>query len=148
MHGRCVLNARMTLTRRLAMSLMLIALSTIASAKSFEAPPDSVAVKVGRTISVMFTQAEGRLITPNPLPDPVDGESVLTLKLTQNGPACTLYVTNGFAKTLNYKTFVRYRGSGSFVESVAVPVRAYREGVMSFAARVEEIILYEFRLSD
>jgi hypothetical protein len=96
----------------------------------------------------MFTQVEDRLTSPNVLPDPVDGESVLTLKLAQNGPACTLFVTNGFGKTLNFRTLVRFCGSGSFVDPAAVPVRAYREGVMSFAARVEEIILYEIKLTD
>jgi hypothetical protein len=111
-------------------------------------PPDSISVKTGKTVSVMFTQSEGRLVAPNPLPSPVDGESVVTLKLEQTGPSCTLYITNGFGKTLNYKTLVRYRGQSSFMDSPAVPVRPYREGVMSFAARVEEIILYELRLVD
>jgi hypothetical protein len=147
MHGRCVLKSGADLYRRFVATLLLLLIAT-AEAKPPAAPPDSVSVKVGRTVSVMFTQVEDRLITPNVLPDPVDGESVLTLKLTQNGPACTLYVTNGFGKTLNYRTLVRFRGSGSFVDSVTVPVRAYREGVMSFAARVEEIILYEIKLSD
>jgi hypothetical protein len=147
MQGRSVLKQCFALSHRTAVVLVLAVFSA-AFAKSTVAPPDSVAVKVGRTVSVMFTQDGQRLVAPNLLPDPVDGESVLTLKLTQNGPTCTLFLTNGFPKTLNYKTLVRYRGSGSFVDSVSVPVRAYREGVMSFAARVEEIVLYEFRLAD
>ena len=113
-----------------------------------EEPPDSISVKVNRTVSYMLSQDGDRLVAPTELPDPVDGESVITLKLEQTGPTCTLYVTNGFPRTLNFKTLVRYRGRSSFVDSPAVPVRGYREGVMSFAARVEEIVLYELRLTN
>jgi hypothetical protein len=142
MHGRNVLKLRLA-----PVALMLAVVFSTAYAKP-PMPPDSVAVRVGRTISVMFTVSGDRLVEPNPLPDPVDGENVLTVKLEQAGPSCTLYLTNGFGKTLSYRALVRYRGSSSFVDSPAVPVRAYREGVMSFAARVEELVLYELKLGD
>jgi hypothetical protein len=146
MHGRYGLKYRFGFSRRcVALLLALVALT--AHAKQ-PLPPDSIAVKVGRKISVMFTLTGDRLVEPNPLPDPVDGENVLTIKLEQAGPSCTLYLTNGFGKTLSYRALVRYRGSSSLVDSPAVPVRPYREGVMSFAARVEEIVLYELKLAD
>jgi len=146
MHGRSVLKLRSAFRRQLLAAFAFVAIST-AFAKT-PPPPDSVAIKVGKTISVMFTQEGDRLISPSPLPAPVDGESVLTFKLEQTGPMCTLFITNGFGKTLNYRTLVRYRGQSSPVESPAVPVRPFREGVMSFAARVEEVWLYELRLVD
>jgi hypothetical protein len=146
MHGRYVLKDPCAFRRRLAVWLLALVIST-AYAKP-PMPPDSVAVKVGRTVSVMFTLDGDRLLTPNVLPEPVDGENVVTLKLEQSGPSCTLYITNGFGKTLNYKTLVRYRGASSFQDSPAVPVRPYREGIMSFAARVEELVIYELKLAD
>jgi hypothetical protein len=146
MHGRQVINFRGALTRLLPAMLAFIA-TTAVFAKT-PMPPDSIAVKTGKTISVMFTQTGDRLLSPNPLPAPVDGESVVTLKLEQAGPSCTLYITNGFGKTLSYRTMVRFRGKSNMEDMPAVPVRPYREGVMSFAARVEEIVLYELRLSD
>lgn len=147
MHGCHVLIRGCSLHRLFLAMLTLFAVS-IAFAKTAPPPPDSVGVKIGKTISVMFTVNGDRLVAPNPLPEPVDGESVITLKLEQAGPSCTLYITNGFGKTLNYRTLVRYRGKSSFEDSPAVPVRPYREGVMSFAARVEEIVIYELRLTN
>ena len=147
MHGRYVLIPVRSLRRPLLAMLAFVAIST-AFAKPPPPPPDSVGVKTGKTISVMFSVSGDKLVSPNPLPEPMEGESVVTLKLEQAGPSCTLYITNGFAKTLNYRTMVRYRGKSSFEDSPAVPVRPYREGVMSFAARVDEIIIYELRLTD
>jgi hypothetical protein len=146
MHGRCVLKS--CFARHRLFLAMLLAVGVATAYAKQPLPPDSVAVKVGRTISVMFTVSGDRLVSPNPLPDPVDGENVLTLKLEQAGPSCTLYITNGFGKMLSYRALVRYRGSSSFVDSPAVPVRPYREGVMSFAARVEELVVYELKLAD
>jgi hypothetical protein len=146
MHGCQVLNFRYALNRFFMAMLALIATATVIAKTPL--PPDAVSVKTGKTISVMFTLSGDRLVSPNPLPDPVDGESVITLKLEQAGPSCTLYITNGFGKTLNYRTMVRFRGKSNMEDMPAVPVRPYREGVMSFAARVEEIAIYELRLTD
>jgi hypothetical protein len=146
MHGRRAFNFRCALNRYLLAMVAFVATATVIAKTPL--PPDAVAVKTGKTISVMFTLSGDRLVSPNPLPDPVDGESVITLKLEQSGPSCTLYITNGFGKTLTYRTMVRFRGKNNMEDMPAVPVRPYREGVMSFAARVEEIVIYELRLAD
>lgn len=129
--------------------LVLLALAAVLIGAADARPPmpeEAVSVKIGREVAVTFMQAEDRLVSPTVLPNAVEGDSVLTVKLEQNGRTCTLFVTNGFSQTLNYRMLIRYRGTGSFVDSVVVPVKAYRQGVMSFGTRVEEVVLYEFRL--
>jgi hypothetical protein len=108
----------------------------------------TVSVRVGREISVTFVQ-EGELLTsPTVLPEPTQGEGIVTFKLARSGPSRTLYVTNGFALPLSYKVRIRFRGRGGQVETAMAPVPPHQESLVSFADPIDELVRFDFRLKD
>lgn len=127
---------------------MLAALVASADSARAGSAEGTVSVRVGREISITFVQ-EGELLTsPTVLPEPTQGEGIITVRLARSGPSRTLYVTNGFALPLLYKVRIRMRSRGGQVETAMAPVPAHQEALVSFGDPIDELVLFDFRLKN
>jgi hypothetical protein len=131
----------------LCIGIIMMLAATVPRAQS-EAPEHAVSIKVGSELSVTFVEDGNRLINPTISSDPAGTPSVVTVKLERSGAMRTLYVTNGFAKTLLCRARIHFARGKSQREMDMAAVGPQEQAVMSYRDPIEEILLFDFRLEE
>jgi hypothetical protein len=137
--------------------LLAAALSFLCTAAALAAPreridPKSVRDKISLTLgtkgTIQFKQ-QGDMLTDPKLGDADDrGKPGMGVELKKEDKLFILVVQNRFPKGLRYRAAARLKGAEDFVETSVVRVGARLSSFESWDDPIEEIILFDFKLTD
>jgi hypothetical protein len=137
--------------------IAMVALFCAASSVTFAAPrdridpatiKDKVSLKLGTKGTIQFKAQGDVLAEPKLVKDAPENAAGVGAELSKSDNLIMLRVQNRFAKNLHYRAAIRLKGRTDFVETSLIPVKAGLLSFESWGDPIEEIILFEFKLTD
>jgi hypothetical protein len=119
-----------------------------------ETPPDpselkdKVVIKLGESKKIMFHTQGDQLNEPKVTPQSDEKQPVVSLEFKLNEGVRMLTIQNGFSRGLRFRCLARLDGRTEYVESVTHPLFPNFFSTEAFGDPVEELILFEFTLTD
>jgi hypothetical protein len=119
-----------------------------------ETPPDpsqlkdTVIVKLGESKKIMFHTQGDQLTEPKVTSQPDEKQPGVSLEFTLNEGVRMLSIQNGFSRGLRFRCLARLEGRKEYVESATHPLFPNFFSTEAFGDPVEELILFEFKLTD
>lgn len=115
---------------------------------------DKISIRIGSKCAIEFKRDGHRLLEPKKTGTP-DGKSpFIEVKFEKTGsvieerPMLMLTVQNHFPKVLRYRAAMRYKGRADYIETSIVPVFAGIMSGESWVDPIEELVLFDFKLTD
>jgi len=128
-------------------ALVAMVFST-ASRAGDEIPDDALILRVGDSVTVSFTQSGDTLLSPMIETAPQEGRPIVVLELTESGRARSFRIWNGYGRVLHYRAATRMRGRKRHVDVPVRPVGAGARSSTMLNDPFDELVLFEFFLSD
>lgn len=141
----------MRATRSLAVVLMIV---TPAAAVSKDQPPDPATLKdkvtigLGKQIVVQFEQNGSALSHPKVVEKAGDKPPTPTFDFRKMGDNLMLVTKNPFPKDLKFRALARVKGRKDYYETSIVPVKGGLLGIELWQDPIEELVLFDFALTD
>lgn len=109
---------------------------------------DKVSLKMGDKGAILFQAQADVLAEPKFVKDGPGKGDGLGVEFSKLDKMIMLKVQNRFPKTLRYRAAIRGKGRADFVETSLLPVQAGLLSFESWGDSIEEIVLFEFKLTD
>lgn len=149
------------LTLALSLAALLTAFATAPQAVKVAELKDKVHLKLGQDQYFKFTLKGDRLQHPQGIRPTSKDKDLIAIKLhvTDSTPIRVegvatrpyLVVSNGFERTLSFRTLTRLKGSKEFLplDTAIEPIAPGEQGMKCWesGSLVEEVVLYQFELS-
>jgi hypothetical protein len=140
----------MTLLRATPL-LLLAALATAAVADDKVDPAklkDKVTITPGKKLLVQFNQEGDALSRPKTVAKPSEKPPTVSFEFLKQGDMLILATKNPFPKPLKFRALARLEGRKDYFETSIVPVRAGLSSFELWQDPIEELVLFDFKLSD
>jgi len=108
---------------------------------------DKVTLTVGKDLAVQFQEQGDTLSQPTVVEKPDAKTPTVTFSLKQGPQITSLIRKNPFNKTLNFRALIRLKGSKDYVETSITPTIGGTVRGERLQGPVEEVILFEFKLT-
>ena len=132
--------------------MLLIAIPTAVGAKDEVPDPaklkDKVTIGVGKKLVVRFEQEGDTLSHPRVVETPGDRPPTPSFDLRQKDGSVILSTKNPFPKDLRFRALARLKGRKDYFETSIVPVKGGLFGIELWQDPIEELTLFDFKLSD
>jgi hypothetical protein len=139
-------------TLRLTTALILICAATVFAAPRDRIDPkdlkDKVSLTLGTKGTIQFKQQGDTLTEPKLVKAADEKTPGMSVEFKKDDQLLMLTVQNPFPKALRYRAAARLKGRKEYVETSIIPVMA---GLLSFESwqdPIEELILFDFKLTD
>jgi hypothetical protein len=137
-----------TLGRFIVTMILLSPMSGIA------APPldpskidDKVTITLGQKLTVQFEARGDSLKAPKIVEQPDQKQPSVTLDFDKHDETLMLHIKNGFPQTLRVRCVMRLKGEKTYSETSIVPIPAGLGDFEGWRDPIEELVLFDFRLS-
>jgi hypothetical protein len=141
----------MSTTRNFAI-ILLIAIPTALDARDDTPDPatlkDKVTIAVGKKLVVEFEQKGDALTHPKVVEKPGDKPPTPSFDFRRMGDNLILSTKNPFTKDLKFRALARLKGRKDYFETSIVPVKTGLFGIELWQDPIEELILFDFKLTD
>jgi hypothetical protein len=109
---------------------------------------DKVAIKLGEEMTVQFRQEGNTLSEPKIVKELESPAAALKLRFSKKEGILMLSVESLMEKTMRYRALARLHGKTNYFETSVVPVMAGKFSFESWQDTLEELVLFDFRLTD
>jgi hypothetical protein len=140
---------------RPSLCFLAVAVTAIAAVKEEINPgklKDKVTIIVGKDLTVQFQQQDDGLSQPKVIENAGENAATVTFSskvISGKGAKIVSLITrHPFPKTLVFRALIRLQGEKEYKETSIVPVGKGLAGGESWSDPVEEIVLFDFKLSD
>lgn len=109
---------------------------------------DKVTIEVGKKSIIEFEQKNDALVNPKTVDKSSENPPTPSFEFTKKGDNLMLVTKNPYRKDMTFRALARLKGRKDYFETSIVPVRS---GLLSFEVwsdPIEELILFEFKLTD
>ncbi|HWB58711.1 MAG TPA: hypothetical protein VG733_04430 [Chthoniobacteraceae bacterium] len=136
--------------------LVLPVLFLLAAFRAFaaDAPPDpatltdAVRISIGKKLAVKFTMDRNALKNPVIVEKLGDKEAGITLDFKKDSGILMLDIHSALGKTLRCRCLARLWGKKTWFETDVVPVMAGLDDMETWQDPIEEVVLFDFKLTD
>ena len=139
----------MNVTRSLA--ILLIAIPTVVAAGDDAPDPatlkDKVTIAVGKKFIVQFERKGDVLGNPKVIEKVSDKTPTPTFDFSKKDDNLILLTNNPFPKDLKFRALARLKGRKNYFETSIVPVRSGLLSIELWQDPIEELILFDFKLT-
>ena len=140
----------MNTIRRLV--ILLIAVPTSMAAGDDKPDPakikDKVTIEVGKKLIVKFEKKGDALSDPKVVKEATEKPPTPTFDFSKMDDNLMLTTNNPFSKDLKFRALARLKGRKDYFETSIVPVKSGLFGIELWQDPIEELILFEFKLTD
>jgi hypothetical protein len=141
----------MCLHRSLAV-ILLIVVPTAGSAPGDKIDPaklkDKVTISLGKKLFVQFERKNDVLSRPKIVKQAGEKPPTPTFDFGTMDDNLMLMTQNPFSKDLKFRAAMRLKGRKDYVETSIVPVRSGRFSIELWRDAIEELVLFDFKLTD
>ena len=109
---------------------------------------DKVTMTVGEKRIIEFVQKDSVLALPTAVESVHKDVPSLSLECSRNDKFVMLVLKNGFQKILHVRALARLKGRKDYFETSILPIQAGLMDFESWQPEIEEIVLFDFKLSD
>lgn len=129
--------------------LLVIALAASALAATLDPSKieDKVAIKLGEKLIVQFEAQGDSLKRPKIVEQPDPKQPGVTLDFDKQGENLVLHVQNPFSQTLRMRCLMRLKGQEGYVETSILPIPAKLGDFEAWRDPIEELVLFDFKLT-
>ena len=131
--------------------ILFCAAAAIAAPRDLIDPKDikeKVSVTLATKGMIQFKQQGDILSEPKLVKNAAEDKPGISVELRQKDEILTLIVKNRFSKILRYRAAARLKGRKEYVETSIVPVMAGLFSFENWQDPIEELILFDFKLTD
>lgn len=133
-------------------AVILVAVQTVTAAKDDKLDPakikDKVKIKVGEKLIIRFAQKGDTLSDPKEVKEAGTEPPTPVFDFGNLNGSLALTTKNPFPKDLKFRALMRLKGAKDYVETSIVPVKSGLFGIELWQDPIEELVLFEFKLSD
>jgi hypothetical protein len=131
----------------------LLATATPCFAAVKEAPDpakikDKVTLAVGKDVAVQFQQEGNALSAPKIVEKPDGKTPAVTFTFKKEAELLMLNTKNPFTKTFSFRALIRLKGRKDYKETSIIAIPAGLFSFESWGDPIEEIVLFDFKLTD
>jgi hypothetical protein len=141
----------MSTLRRLAIVLLLASTPALAFGDDKPDPAtlkDKVTITVGKSLFVEFEQKGDALKNPKLVDKASEKPPTPTFNLTTMDGNILLVTKNPFPKDLKFRALARRKGRKDYYETSIVPVKSGIFSIELWQEPIEELVLFDFKLTD
>ena len=131
-----------------------ITASLLCSFHTIAAPPldpskidDKVTITLGQTLTLQFQAQGDSLKTPKIVEQADQKQPSVTLDFDKHDDMLILHIKNGFSRTLRVRCLMHLKAQQAYAETSILPIPAGLGDFESWRDPIEELILFDFKLT-